>query len=89
MMVDPPGNGRDLRLYLLTTTAESLFRKWGFRRAPRNTVPEGIRATVEFSSLCTATAAPSPVGGHAFLIGSVSRSLESIGSDSEVMFDDT
>jgi amino-acid N-acetyltransferase len=44
------------RLYLLTTTAESLFRKWGFRRVPRDAVPEEIRATDEFSSLCPATA---------------------------------
>ena len=44
------------RLYLLTTTAESFFRKWGFRRVIRDAAPEGIRATVEFSSLCPATA---------------------------------
>jgi amino-acid N-acetyltransferase len=44
------------RLYLLTTTAESLFRKWGFQRVPRDVVPEEIRATVEFSWLCPATA---------------------------------
>jgi amino-acid N-acetyltransferase len=44
------------RLYLLTTTAESLFRKWGFRRVPRDVAPEGIRATAEFNSLCPATA---------------------------------
>ncbi len=44
------------RLYLLTTTAEALFSRWGFQRIPRDVVPEAIRATTEFASLCPATA---------------------------------
>ncbi len=44
------------RLYLLTTTAEALFSRWGFQRVPRDIVPEAIRATTEFASLCPATA---------------------------------
>ena len=44
------------RLYLLTTTAEALFSRWGFQRVPRDVVPEVIRATTQFASLCPATA---------------------------------
>ena len=46
-----------LRLYLLTTTAEKLFERWGFRRVAREDVPEAVRATTEFASLCPITAA--------------------------------
>jgi len=45
------------RLYLLTTTAEELFSRWGFQRVPRDVVPEAIRTMTEFGSLCPATAA--------------------------------
>ena len=44
------------RLYLLTTTAEKLFARWGFQRVERDTVPEAIRGTAEFASLCPNTA---------------------------------
>lgn len=45
------------RLYLLTTTAESFFDSLGYERVDRETVPESIRATTEFSGLCPTTAA--------------------------------
>jgi len=45
------------RLYLLTTTAEPLFARWGFQRVARDVVPEAIRATAEFGTLCPSTAA--------------------------------
>jgi amino-acid N-acetyltransferase len=45
------------RLYLLTTTAERLFERWGFQRVERAAVPEAIRGTAEFTSLCPSTAA--------------------------------
>ena len=45
------------RLYLLTTTAEKLFARWGFQRIERAAVPEAIRGTAEFTSLCPSTAA--------------------------------
>ena len=44
------------RLYLLTTTASGLFRKWGFRKIHRKDVPEVIRRTKEFDSLCPSSA---------------------------------
>jgi amino-acid N-acetyltransferase len=44
------------RLYLLTTTAEALFARWGFERVPREALPETVQATPEFSTLCPATA---------------------------------
>ena len=44
-------------LYLLTTTAEALFSRWGFRRTVREQVPAAVRESPEFASLCPATAA--------------------------------
>lgn len=40
-------------IYLLTTTAERFFSALGYRRAERESAPEGIRATKEFSTLCS------------------------------------
>jgi amino-acid N-acetyltransferase len=45
------------RVFLLTTTAEPLFAKWGFARTPRETAPEDIRAAPEFTTLCSSSAA--------------------------------
>lgn len=44
-------------LYLLTTTAADFFRRLGFRDVERDAVPDEIRATAEFASLCPSTAA--------------------------------
>jgi amino-acid N-acetyltransferase len=43
-------------LYLLTTSAEGFFAASGFARVGRDAVPEGIRSTREFSSLCPESA---------------------------------
>ncbi len=43
-------------LYLLTTTAEDLFARRGYQKVDRDTVPEEIKATAEFRSLCPSTA---------------------------------
>jgi amino-acid N-acetyltransferase len=43
-------------LYLLTTTAERYFPKFGFEHVSRDQVPEDIRATAEFTSACPASA---------------------------------
>lgn len=43
-------------LYLLTTTAEPYFAARGFTRVDRDSVPEAIRATAEFSALCPSSA---------------------------------
>jgi amino-acid N-acetyltransferase len=42
--------------YLLTTTAEGWFPRFGFRVVPREDVPGEIRATREFAAVCPATA---------------------------------
>jgi len=44
-------------LYLLTTTAEEFFESRGYVKVERASVPESIRATREFSSLCPSTSA--------------------------------
>ena len=44
------------RLFLLTTTADGLFTRWGFSRVDRSTVPPDIQQTPEYSALCPSTA---------------------------------
>jgi arsenate reductase len=44
-------------LYLLTTTAEPLFARWGFLRLAREAAPAPIKATAEYRTLCPASAA--------------------------------
>ena len=41
-----------LAVYLLTETAGSYFQKLGFKPVPRKEVPEMIRQTRQFSTLC-------------------------------------
>jgi amino-acid N-acetyltransferase len=43
-------------IFLLTTTAASFFVSRGFRVVARDEVPDEIRRTTEFASLCPATA---------------------------------
>ena len=43
-------------LYLLTTTAERYFPKFGFERIERADVPPGVQQSVEFTSACPASA---------------------------------
>ena len=43
-------------LYLLTTTAEHYFPKFGFERITRGDVPATVQASVEFTSACPASA---------------------------------
>jgi amino-acid N-acetyltransferase len=48
---------RKLRaLFLLTTTAETYFPRFGFEQVTRDEVPLVIRETVEFTSACPASA---------------------------------
>ena len=44
------------RVYLLTTTAESYFPRFGFARVDRAEAPAEIRASREFAGACPATA---------------------------------
>jgi amino-acid N-acetyltransferase len=43
-------------LYLLTTTAERYFPSFGFTTITREQVPEPVRASAEFCSVCPASA---------------------------------
>ena len=43
-------------VYLLTTTAEHFFPRFGFTPVSRNDVPPGVRQSVEFQSACPASA---------------------------------
>ena len=42
--------------YLLTTTADRYFPRFGFERIARADVPAGVQASVEFTSACPSTA---------------------------------
>ncbi len=44
------------RLFCLTTSAQRFFEMLGFRALPRDAVPEAIRDTEEYRTLCPATA---------------------------------
>ncbi|MEM7454890.1 MAG: arsenic resistance N-acetyltransferase ArsN2 [Planctomycetota bacterium] len=44
-------------LYLLTETAESFFHNLGYQPVDREAVPQEIRLTTEFSSICPDSAA--------------------------------
>jgi amino-acid N-acetyltransferase len=43
-------------LYLLTTTADTFFKKLGFDAIERNCVPVEIKSTLEFKSICPVSA---------------------------------
>jgi phosphinothricin acetyltransferase len=43
-------------VYLLTTTAEAFFVRYGFCRMPRTDVPSSVQQSIEFQSLCPDTA---------------------------------
>ena len=44
------------RLVLLTETAQALFTRLGYRVIERNAVPDAVRQSAEFRSLCPASA---------------------------------
>ena len=49
--------GLDIRnVFLLTTTAERFFPKFGFERIQRDDVPDSVQASIEFRTACPATA---------------------------------
>ena len=43
-------------VFLLTTTADGYFPRFGFERIGRDAVPAGVRASEEFTSACPASA---------------------------------
>ncbi len=43
-------------VFLLTTTAEAFFPRFGFERVSRDDVPASVKQSVEFTSACPASA---------------------------------
>ena len=43
-------------IYLLTTTAERFFPKFGFERIARTDVPAGVQTSIQFTSACPSSA---------------------------------
>ena len=43
-------------MYLLTTTAERFFPKFGFERIARSEVPASVQTSIEFTSACPSSA---------------------------------
>ncbi len=55
-LLDRARNGEVQEIYLLTTTAEDWFPRFGFTPIARTQVPEAVRASVEFREACPASA---------------------------------
>ncbi|WP_138431942.1 arsenic resistance N-acetyltransferase ArsN2 [Fodinibius saliphilus] len=52
------GHEQDIkRIYLLTTTAQNFFKKNDYRNINRNRIPQNVKKSKEFSSLCPESAA--------------------------------
>jgi amino-acid N-acetyltransferase len=48
--------GKIVEIYLLTTSAEDYFPRFGFSRTTRSSVPEALKASAEFQGACPDTA---------------------------------
>jgi amino-acid N-acetyltransferase len=55
-MLDVARERRLRAVYLLTTTAEQWFPRFGFGRVERADVPDAVRASLEFREACPASA---------------------------------
>ena len=56
-LLDRARHGEVQEIYLLTTTAERWFPRFGFAAITREQVPDAVRASVEFREACPASAA--------------------------------
>jgi N-acetylglutamate synthase-like GNAT family acetyltransferase len=56
-LLDRARDGGLREVYLLTTTAERWFPRFGFTPVERDQVPAGVRGSVEFREACPASAA--------------------------------
>jgi N-acetylglutamate synthase-like GNAT family acetyltransferase len=56
-LLDRARDGGLREIYLLTTTAERWFPRFGFTAIEREQVPDAVRASVEFREACPASAA--------------------------------
>jgi amino-acid N-acetyltransferase len=55
-VLESAGSADLRRVFLLTTTAEGYFPRWGFRPVGREEVSPEVRGSVEFREACPATA---------------------------------
>jgi amino-acid N-acetyltransferase len=55
-VLDRAATGGVREVYLMTTTAEEYFPRFGFTRSTRTQVPEAVRASREFQGACPDTA---------------------------------
>jgi amino-acid N-acetyltransferase len=55
-LLDRAGKDGIEALYLLTTTAENYFPRFGFARTTRSDVPDAVKASAEFHGACPDTA---------------------------------
>jgi amino-acid N-acetyltransferase len=55
-IVEEARSRRMVALYLLTTTAEEYFPRFGFERTTRDVVPDAVKRSVEFRGACPDTA---------------------------------
>jgi amino-acid N-acetyltransferase len=56
-LLDRARDGELREIYLLTTSAEGWFPRFGFAPIAREQVPDAVRASVEFREACPASAA--------------------------------
>lgn len=56
LVFDYAKTGEVAQIYLLTETAAGFFERMGFREVARETVPDSLRATAQFSALCPESA---------------------------------
>jgi amino-acid N-acetyltransferase len=56
-LLDRARDGEVREIYLLTTSAEGWFPRFGFTPIAREHVPDAVRASVEFREACPASAA--------------------------------
>jgi amino-acid N-acetyltransferase len=55
-LLDQAGQQRLKKIVLLTTTAETFFRRFGFQKIPRSQAPKSVQASVEFQIACPQSA---------------------------------
>jgi amino-acid N-acetyltransferase len=55
-LLEQAGEAGIEEVYLLTTTAEEYFPRFGFTRTTRSAVPDSVKASVEFQGACPDTA---------------------------------
>lgn len=53
--IDVGRNRGITRLFLLTDTAENFFKKKGFKIVTRDQVPDDMKQSIEFTTLCTSS----------------------------------